>query len=810
MAELPASTSNFTDPLLNRFFLSPEERENKENGKKIVREFYQRQTTSDNVNFFQKRNARWIELLLWGKGSQRMTEFLDYMNISDATKAWVNIDMTQQRIAPKFVGVLVQSMSKNTIYPCVNAIDDGSLNEKEDRLLEALFRMHEIETIKALQEQAGIQIESPSSFVPDDEISAKVYFELEDRLPKEIKFEEFLAMIKKSINFDRVANPKTLFNLICVNAAFTKIEKLAPGKYTVDICIPTNMVYNFFVADSGQQEIDQIGKFYNLKVKNIRELFGRSDSNPSGLTEKQIFELAKMSSYKNIGTFNYMWNESWATQSYYLNRPYDDCNVLVFDCEIDCGEDVYYVTKKDNFGKENIVEKSGIPYKQKKKDGTFVEQEKPDDVEVIKRNKNTWMRGVYAPYGDIMLYWGRPDLIISPYTNTAKPLSSYTVNIPNNDGDYVPSLFERILEPLREYTLAKLKRKQLIAILTQTGYKIDIENARNLDLGNGDTIDWQEVLRIKLQTGIEVYSSKGVNPLERENAPISPGTPDDTIQKIIGLTEVLNSIANEIRELIGVPMYRDGSDVGDRTAAALAEGQTKSSFNVTDFISNANMQLWEETFYKLCLLHWNDVVKEEPETKEDMLNSRFDVQVKMKITEYEKELLEMDIQRFSQVPDALGNPLLSPKDALMLRNIDNYKLACWYLDSTIKKNRRMAMEESSRRQMGNQKIQEASLQQKFQADTKLQEDKFVKEKEMKEFETTKMKELELLKGFFQVAAKDESGALIKQFMPAIQQLVPNISIPLQKENEDMVESIQIEEQQKAMQQQQMQSQQQVA
>ena len=251
-----------------------------------------------------------------------------------------------------------------------------------------------------------------------------------------------------------------------------------------------------------------IGEFYNLKVKDFRAKFGKSESNPEGLTEKEIFELAKQSSFKNVGTFNYMWSDNWALLTFNQTRPYDDCSILVLDAEINCGEDIYYVEKTDSYGRVDIQQKKSIPYTQVKKDGTIVNQEKPENVSINKRQKNTWMRGVYAPYGDKMLYWGAPDLIITPYTNVAKPLSSYSINIPNNDGDYVPSLFERAMEPLREYSITKLKRKQLIAQLRPSGYRIDIETARNIDLGNGDSIAWEEVVRIYNQTGIEIWSSR--------------------------------------------------------------------------------------------------------------------------------------------------------------------------------------------------------------------------------------------------------------------------------------------------------------
>jgi len=200
-----------------------------------------------------------------------------------------------------------------------------------------------------------------------------------------------------------------------------------------------------------------------------------------------------------------MWNDNWALTTWNQNRPYDDCSILILDCEIDCGEDVYYVEKPDAFGRPTIVQKNNVPYQQVKKDGTIIEQERPENVNVIKRKKNTWMRGIYAPHSDRMLYWGPPDLIICPYTNTSKPLSSYTVNIPNNDGEYVPSLGERGIEILREYQITKLKRKQLIAKVKPSGIRIDVESARNLDLGNGDSIAWEEVVRIYDQTGNELW-----------------------------------------------------------------------------------------------------------------------------------------------------------------------------------------------------------------------------------------------------------------------------------------------------------------
>ena len=259
MAENSAQDFNY-NPLLQRFFLSPEEKKSKENGKRIVKAFYTQQTSNaTDLNYYMGRKARQEQLLLWAKGSQSQTEFLDYMGVSDASKSWVNLDLTPQRIAAWFVGVLVESMSKNKGYASVNAIDDGSVSEKEDRLFEALFRMHEVETIDAMQQEAGMQLEPSGVYVPDDELSAKVHFELEDRLPKEIRFEEMINSVMDGIQFEKVMNRKTLYDFIVLNTGVTKIERLAPKQYTVRKCITNNCIWNFFMNDTGDLEITMIG-----------------------------------------------------------------------------------------------------------------------------------------------------------------------------------------------------------------------------------------------------------------------------------------------------------------------------------------------------------------------------------------------------------------------------------------------------------------------------------------------------------------------------------------------------------------------
>jgi len=790
----PSDNPPFNDILKQINFEDPQEVLKKETGKKIAEKIYLDQTgQTNNLNFFAARALRWAEIEKWALGKQDMQQFLPYMNVADANKAYIQIDMTPVMIGPQFVNTLVDSMAKNEEYPCVSAIDGDSLAEKEQRKIDALYRMKEVATIDDVQQQAGIQLEPTDAYVPDNELSARVYFELEDRLPKEIKFEIKLESTLIANDYERVLKRRMLHDNICFNLEATKLEKENDGSYCIRKCIPRNVFYSFFMSDTGKTELGYIGECYNVKVRDLRKKYGISPSNPNGLTEEQIYNLAKDSARQTpLVNFAHLWGQQYAT--FNNNTPWDECSIYVIDFEIKVCLTDYYVSKVDNYGKENIVPKKGIP------------QPTSEKATIKKKEKDKWLRGVYAPYSRDILYWGYPE--ISLY----EPLSTYTINIPNNTGEYVPSLFERAMEPIREYALTKLKRKQLLAKLSPATYRIDVESARNITNGTGDVMPWEEIVRIKDQTGVELWSSKGLNPLEREAPPFSAATADPTINNIIELSNLLTSIESEIRLLLGVPAYRDGSDLPDRTPAKLAEGQNESSFNVTNFIPNSHNQVMEETLYKLCLAYWQDAVKQEKGTSQDLINTKFKVYVRMKQTAYERQILENNIQIAMQTIDGNGNPLISFKDAFTIRSINNSKLAELYLANKIEENKAKALAEKQSDQEANIKSQRETAQLAAEEAKKLQEDKLAAEKQMQEFVSNNKKQEILLQEGLQIykvilAPKTGEGGVTipatkPQLPPALDMLLnntfENIALSLAQDNKEMKQQMIAQAQQEQM------------
>jgi hypothetical protein len=575
----------FSDVLKQIYFDNPAEVAKKETGKKIAERIFAEQwNTSTNVNSITGRADRWKELEDWSLGNQNMAEFLPYMGVNDADNAEANIDMTPTRIGASFVGTLVEDMAKSIEYPSVSAIDDESMAAKEDRQLEALFRMHELETIADIQNEAGVQLEPTNAYVPDSELAAKVYFEEKDRLPKEIRFEKFLKGTLLENQYEKVLKPSLLRSNVVFNLECTKVERVKPFSYLIKKCLSKNVFYNRFTNDSGKDQISYIGEFYNLKVKDIREKFGKCAEMPDGLTENEIYEFARLSTQNNpvnpVG-FSHQFGSEFG--DFNGRTPWDDYAGMVIDFEIEIIEPKYSVSRVDKYGKMNITPKKGVP------------EPTGEKSKIVKQERKRWYRCVYAPYANMVIYWGRPDSRIMDK-------SSYTISYSNNTGGYTPSLFERALEVLREYALTKLKRKLLIGRLSPTGFRVDVESAKNIKTGNGRVYEWEDIIRIKTLTGVELYSSVGINPMEQANPAISSASRDDTLMNIIQLSELLKSMEGEIRILLGNSIYVDGSIVGDRTANKLREGQAAASSNVYGYVLKSHQQVMEETLHKICLL----------------------------------------------------------------------------------------------------------------------------------------------------------------------------------------------------------------
>lgn len=798
MASVPSNegtknVQDISDILVKVHYEDPQEVAKKETGRQIAKKIYEQQwTVSGNKNFFSARAAHQRNIELWSYGKQDMLQFMPLMGVSDATKAEVPIDTTPSMVGAFFADTLTEHLSKNTERPVVKAIDDISEEEKLNRYLEAIFRMENVDFISEMQNKYGVQLEPANVYVPDSKLGAQVYYKQKDQLPKEVRFQAILKQSLIDNDYDRVIKPKLIRDNIVFNIEAIKVTK-GEGKfdYKLKTGTPRNVFYNFIKTDSGKPDLSYIGEGYNLKAKDIRKKYAKSDKSKNGLTEKEIFTLVEKSTQRNPvspNTVNYGWADQYNT--FTGETPWDDASIFAIEFEIKITESEYWVSKLDNYGNENFVKKKAIP------------QIESDKSELIKRDNECVYTCVYCPDANMVLFWGKTG-----------DTFSWFINIPHNNGEYVPSLFERAIEMLNEYQLLKLKKKLLIGRLSPNVFNVDVENIRNVSIG-GKNYGWEDIVRIRLITGANLWSSRGLDPLEKNNNPaITAAMQDPTLQQIIELDNTEKSIIQSIREILGLPIYLDGSSVGQRTSGRMAEGQRESSSNVSGFITNSHNQLMEEALNYICHLAWKDVVTSEPESEEDLVNTKFKVQVKMDMTQDEKERLEIDIDRWSKTPDENGKPLLSPADAFAIRQIDDITLAEMYLADKVQENERKAAAEKQKREEFTARIQKESNEQATQNAMALQDEKLSADKEMLEFTSNNKKQeilldkgLELFKVLLtpQKSSENNTAPQKPQLPPELNMLLSqtfqSISATLYKDQKVM-EQQEMDEQQEAMEEQ---------
>jgi hypothetical protein len=775
------SSQSFADPLLQISFSTPQEKQDKETGRKLLSRIYKDQNVSDSSFFFKGRAERFRELIKYAMGRNNIQEFLDLMKI-DGNNAVTGIDPTPNRSGPQFVETLVNSMSQNEEYPCVTAVDDGSISEKEQRKIDALHRMHNGENIAQMQDAAGMLLEPPNAYIPEDELSAEVYFKLEDRLPIEIELEEWLSKCLIDNEFPTLKR-RFIRDGIVLNVLCNKIEKMDNGFVGIRKCIPSNLIYSFFQSDSGKMELTYIGEVYSLKVRDLRKKYGKSQTNLTGLDEKDIFEICKTSNQTNVSNrFFYSWLDSYM---YNGNRPYDDFAVQVFDCEIKVFDTDYYVSKTTKYGSEDIQFKKDIP------------NPTSDKAKVGVTNKYTVYRGIWSINADKMIYWGLPDVVIKPYMDISESLFSYSIQIPNNDGDYVPSLFERAMAPLKKIALCDYRLRQYLAAMAPPGVTIDTESARDVEF-NGKILKWEDLISIRSQTGVVLWSSRGLNPAEPNQRPPIEGIANaESVAQLTELNNQRNEAIQEVRQVLGVPLYRDGSDLPPRMGAAVVENQTANSNNVTDFIVHAFHSLMQETLHKICILKWDDIVLKQG--RMDLIDTRLQVEVEMKATQYENQLIENNIAIWSKAIDGNGNPLLTPKDVFKIRQIKNFKLQDLYLSNIVEQNRKRAEKQRLQDQQANIQSQQQSAQLAAQAANENEQMKQQFEASKSDAENKAKKEQLLLSGIFDLL---KVGAVPPMMMPLVQAAMENVALPIAVENQQMRQAVQQQMMQAAQGQQQ--------
>lgn len=680
--------------------------------------------------YFTRRNAKIKTSRDIAAGHQDMKQFLDMMNI-DGKNAFLNLDLTPPAIAPKFMDIITQRFMERSEEVKVSAIDPNSKRKQQRAKAEAGFRMEEADTIKALEQEAGVPLEDKNAYTPEDKDDLEFYFGYEYQLPEEIKFEKAVDFVLTDNDWVSVCKRKVLEDLEETPVAATRTYVDVNGKIKVRACEPENIFYSWSKYND-LRDISWCGELYKMKVTEYRSRFNDDYVRMygPGLAEQKIFEDVMKAASDCPGYTSLSWTSDW-TYSYF--RPYDDWEVEVMDFEFKTVDNDIYTAKKNKYGNLIAIDKRDK-----------MPQNLGENKEIVVKQVYNIYRGYYVRKLDQLFQWELAKNMIRPQSNLSDVYFSFSFYMPKNRNMTNVTLPERMKTSITQMTLAHLKIQQLIAKMRPAGVQVDVSGLMDIDLGLGGTMTPLELQRVYDQTGNVYYRSLKDDGDTRQAPPIQELRNDGSVSQIQAQISVYNFYLERLRQDIGTNESVEGQSVNPKLGLGVMQNQITASNRTTEYIYEGYLSLMQNTCRKISILLWDNIIFGGKEYREfigdeEIDEAYFDVNIEMLPDEMERMKVDQKVET------ALSAGIIDFQDAFKIGNIKNIKLKELYLTRATKRKQQQKIEENQANIKANTQSQIASQQATSQAKQQEMQMEFQGKSAVEQMKSKTQSEIEMQK-----------------------------------------------------------------
>lgn len=737
------------------------------------------------------RNDRFKVNILWSAGKINLyAKFADLLNLNGKIN-YANIKWSAPLIPNRIITGLVGRWMQRLEKIQVTAVDPLSVQDKKEQYDQAEFVLYNRQQLEQIQQQSGVPMIGKDQFVPEDKDDLEEWSITGQRLPEEIKYEMGVNEILRSQGFFDVLKKKLLHDASECGLVGTYVWMDEFGVIRVEWVKPLNTLYSYSEFDDFR-DTSMRGFVKSMKISEIRRKYGEEFGGT--LTEQELFDIATTSQeYQRFDKLT--WNYDWLLA--YI-RPYDEWNVecIYFWIKSVDEDGVLKTVTKQN--KRTILEKRNPP------------QNIDDNQEYIKKDYWNLYKGVYVRYAQKMLEWGLDNNLIRPQDpkecgDVEFPISLYMYQNQDMRNVAIP---EKIEEPVEQMILARLKIQQLIAIMRPAGAAINQDALQELDLGlaadNQTPIDAQKLFD---QTGNLYYRGRDAegNPIP---LPITELPNAGFAAQLEGLIKSYQYHYQVLKDELGEDPNLISQAVQPRvTSENVAASQQQAEFS-TDYIYDAYRYVIEETAKKIaCLL--NNSVRFGSQAYRHIMNEE-DVKDRHFSTKFEllPDQFELnDLKNFMNQSLAANPALINYLDPFKIMRIakENVKLASLYLRNAMKRMTRAESQKAEQNAQLNAQAQQQAAQQQARAADMQQDKKIQAEKEMEEFKGIQQMKVEVMRGVMAIAAKAENPEMPAWVAPILTQLIPNLTMPMMNQNQQMAQGIAAQQmaQQQQMQQQEL-------
>jgi len=326
--------------------------------------------------------------------------------------------------------------------------------------------------------------------------------------------------------------------------------------------------------------------------------------------------------------------------------------------------------------------------------GGYSVNKKPSNYEPSKKSKTkreklgksikVVYKGKYIVGSDYIFDYGLAENMIRPKSNLAETRLSYIMYEPNLFKMSSKSLVERMLPFADQIQLSHLKIQHLLAKARPKGAAFELGSLENVSKGDGGTFTPLELQEVYDQTGNIYYRRQDDEGNATQFMPVQElenGIGND----VMNLIRIYQHNLQMLRDVTGVNEARDASQPSSEALVGVQKLALLASNNATRRVNDAYLNITKRLAQSVCQ-RIQDVVEYSGPLK---VYSSALGESNVKVVELTKELslheigIAIDVAPDAQEKQMLENNIqvslaqkeLRIEDAIMIRSINNVKLA---------------------------------------------------------------------------------------------------------------------------------------
>ena len=678
--------------------VDPELKKTPEYGLQYARSIYARIADNYFSNYDNKRRLRINRK--YAEGLQSVNKYKSLLDL-DGETSYANIDWTPPTIIPKFVDILVDKFMQLEYDFVCNPLDPLS-KSKADALKKTVKTAKVLAPVFNELQNVGVPNPLAGVPVPKNDMEESLWLNMNGKIAEAIGMELAQKIVMTASEWDYVKRQIIRDLIVCKIAGVrpyydeNNVIKIRP----ID---PARLVTSW----TDKPDFSNIQYWGEIIQVSISQL---ADMSNGQLSEEQLFEIAKLNAGK-LGNPTWNWGNSYYPNNSLYYRPYDNFLIEILDFEFTT-IDAKKWSKKNNKAGGYYVQNRNVKYQPP--------QGNASKTIVYEKTIQNNYGGKYVIGTNYIFNYGMEKNMIRVRennklsTNTCFKAVIFAPDIYDMENK---SLTERMIPFADQIAICHFKIQQLIGKAVPPGVAIDQRALESLAVGMGEAnMKPKEMVEMYTQTGNFIYRSKDAEGEIINSSAITPLI-NGISPEINQLVNIIDYNINMIRNVTGLNEMADSSTPDKDTLVGVQKMALAASNAAVRHIKDAYEFISRRTGKLVAIMIQDQVENNSAEYLRNAIgddayeylrqSSGFTmmdagIELKYKPTYEEKQDLLMMIQR------ELDTQAIRLEDAVMVKEIDNIKLATQYLIYRKKVYQEEKMKESMMLQQQNAQVQQES------------------------------------------------------------------------------------------------------